>query len=204
MSIMNFSFVSGWMIKFKGSVPVSGEKSMKINYKVFFFIAGVAAILELVIFNARIFELVGCRSPSMEIFIPASEMTETYENHVDRVSFEVADEEILPSDLRTVRFIFTSPSNEIISGSIHTTELSFHQGHTREFEIIPEVEHSEYIFVYPRFPVKKLSVTLSNLTAQDIHIVFNTPVPFHFNVFRFILIFLFLSLLYILRPGSEI
>ena len=177
---------------------------MKKNIRAAGLIALLAFLTEVFLFNARAFELITCKSPSQEVTVAASEMAETSEGRHHNLSFTITGKENFPVDFRTVRIIFSKEPTASIAGTIYTSEKNFRWGHTREFEMIPGIEHSEVIFIYPEYRVQEMTVTVSDVSAQDIRLVFNAPVPMRFNFFRFLVILIVYLLLFLLRPKSSI
>ncbi len=163
----------------------------------------ISLLLELFLFNFRSFELIGSY-PSQEIHFQPAEMTATNEDGIQAFSFRVDAPERIPQDLRSVQFDFETSPADIIRGTIHTEEKGSLTGHVREMKIIPGVEHSRNVYLYPSGRVTAVTFTLETADPQAVRVTFNRRLPVRVNGFRLLIVFLGLGLLYLLRPGSPL
>ncbi len=163
----------------------------------------ISLLLEVFLFNSRSFELIG-RHSSEEIRVLPSEMTESDKDGRRSSSFRIDDPTRVPQNLRSVQLDFEIPPTDILRGQIHTEEEGSLSGHSREIKIIPAVEHSRNIFLYPSARVTAVTFTLETEAPSAIRIVFNQPLPIRVNGWRLLILFLALGLLYLLRPGSPL
>lgn len=163
----------------------------------------IGIVLEVFVFNFRSFELIGS-SPEQVILFQGSALAETAEDGIPKLILSVEGADRIPLDLRNLLIQFEGEPADIIKGTVHTDEAGFLAGHTRKLKIIPGVEHSRHVYLYPSGRVTSVTVELENTAPQDISFAFNTPVPIRINGYRLAAIIIFLLVLYAIRPGSPL
>ncbi|MHC1771398.1 MAG: hypothetical protein AB9907_06590 [Flexilinea sp.] len=161
----------------------------------------ISIVAEVFLFNIRSFELIGSSSEQV-IHFQSSTLAETTEDGIQKLILTVEGTDGIPSDLRNLLIQFENEPADIIKGTVHTDEKDFLAGHTRELKIIPGVEHSRHVYLYPSGRVTGVTIVLENTVPQNISLGFNTPVPIRINGYRLAAIFIFLLVLYVIRPGS--
>lgn len=161
----------------------------------------ICGLLEIFLFNIRSFELIGSNSQK-RISVSKSEMEFSDLGGEKKLVLTIHKDQGIPDDLRNFEIQLENVLQDRIRGTVHTTEVGFTAGHTRKIEMIPGIEHSRFIFLYPSKNVSEITLTLENLEPQAISLVINSPVPFHFKFYRFSILILIVSVIYCFRPGS--
>ena len=161
-------------------------------------------LLEFFVFNIRHFELLNCSSGTRSLEIPKESVTKIEENGKSGIQFKIEDNDGIPDDLRSITIEFTNPSENIINGTVHTDEVNFLSGHTRQIKIIPDVRHSHSIYLYSSNRVQRIIVTLDDMDPQAITLAMNKTVPLEFNWYRLTAILLILIFFAVVRPNSTV
>ncbi len=162
----------------------------------------VGLFFEIFVFNIRHFELPLFGNQQVDFTFTSEIVSLSADNVKHDIQITINDPEKIPAELRSLEIQFENPPQEILAGSVHTTEDGSYAGHTRNIKIIPGVPHSYSVYLYPGYPVTSILIQLDHFSPQAVTISLNKRLPIVFNWLRFCVILLVISIIYLLRPGS--
>lgn len=173
------------------------------RFKAAVIISLLCGIIEIFLFNVRSFELIGSSAQTI-IRFSKSEMILSNTEDENKIVLTIHKDQGIPDDTRNLEIQLENNLQDRIRGTIQTSEIGLTAGHTQKIEIIPGVEHSRYIFLYPSKRITQITLVLENLEPQAISFVINSPVPIRFNMYRFCILILIMTVFYCFRPGSAL
>ncbi len=175
---------------------------MKSRSLQFFLLLLLSFFLEVFLFNIRSFELIGVRETDIRLSLVRVLEADVASRSTTAV-FTTAHDQSFPQDLRNLR-VQLLPETKTFKGSIHLSQDGLLAGSNRPFEIIPGIEHSAVIALYPSKPVSGMTITFEGDTPAALNVMLNQSIPVRVNGLRVGLIFLLLTLLWLIRPQSPL